>query len=92
MSTLWRVINVDYLCTTTVVVRQKLGAGLRPRESYHLARKTFHFSTIMGFAIVYSAKLPQQEFARGMLALDVCVLVGELARLRIEAINRLLLR
>ena len=46
----------------------------------------------MAFAVVYSSKLPQEDFARGMAALDACVLVGELARLRIEAINRLLLR
>lgn len=57
-----------------------------------MARKTFHFSTIMAFAVVYSAKLPQRDFARGMAALDTCVLVGELARLRIEGINRALLR
>ncbi|CAM9892671.1 unnamed protein product, partial [Hapterophycus canaliculatus] len=71
---------------------EELGAGLRPRESYHLARKTFHFSTIMAFAVLYSAKLPQRDFARGMAALDTCVLMGELARLRIETINRSLLR
>ncbi|CAM9802681.1 unnamed protein product [Ectocarpus fasciculatus] len=73
-------------------VPKELGAGLRPRESYHLARKTFHFSTIMAFAVVYSAKLPQKDFARGMAALDACVLAGELARLRVDAVNRALFR
>ncbi|CAM9514480.1 unnamed protein product [Ectocarpus sp. 6 AP-2014] len=73
-------------------VPKELGAGLRPRESYHLSRKTFHFSTIMAFAVVYSAKLPQRDFARGMAALDACVLAGELARLRVDVVNRVLFR
>lgn len=70
----------------------ELGAGLRPRESYHLARKTFHFTTIMSFAALYSANLSRLQFARGMAALDTCVLLAELARLRIGAINRALFR
>ncbi|CAM9274263.1 unnamed protein product [Ectocarpus sp. 12 AP-2014] len=73
-------------------VPKELGAGLRPRESYHLSRKTFHFSTIMAFAVVYSAKLTQRDFARGMAALDACVLAGELARLRMDVVNRALFR
>lgn len=57
-----------------------------------MARKAFHFSTIMAFAVVYSAKLPQRDFARGMAALDACVLAGELARLRVDMVNRALFR
>ena len=44
----------------------------------------------MSFAALYSAKLSRLHFARGMAALDTCVLLGELARLRIGAINRAL--
>lgn len=84
-----RVVSVLRLMSATV---SKLGAALRPRESYHLARKTFHFSTIMAFAVLYSAKLPRWQFVKGMAGLDTCVVVGELARLRVEAINRALLR
>lgn len=31
-------------------------AALRPRESYHLSRKTFHFLTIYSLASVYRCK------------------------------------
>lgn len=86
-------LNTDHHCASSfVALSRQLGVGLRPRESYHLARKTFHFSTIMAFATLYSAKLPRWDFARGMAALDVCVLAGELARLRVQWINKLLLR
>lgn len=71
---------------------RQLAAGLRPRESYHFSRKTFHFSTIMAFAVLYSAKLPRFDFARGMAVLDSCVIASELARLRIGSINRALFR
>lgn len=47
----------------------------------------------MGFAALYNVmQFPRSEFARGMLLLDAAVLVGELARLRIKAVNNMFLR
>lgn len=47
----------------------------------------------MGFATTYSAThLSRRKFAQGVIALDGCVLVAELVRLRLDAVNKTFLR
>lgn len=82
-STVLPKLNVD---------NRQMSTGLRSRESYHVARKIFHFTTIMAFAVMYSAKFSRWDLAKGLALMDACVLASELARLRISSVNRLLFR
>lgn len=48
---------------------------------------------IMAIATIYSTlQLSRQHFARGVMTLDICVLLAEVTRLKIAGVNKAMLR